>query len=71
VVVSEVKFAALLHSMRVARGITQDALAKAARMSRMDVSRMERGIGRKPTDDEVQRLMSALGTPSSARRRET
>lgn len=54
-------FAALLRSMRQVRGMTQGELAKEAKVSRMDVSRMERGVGRLPTDEEVHRLMLALG----------
>jgi transcriptional regulator with XRE-family HTH domain len=54
-----------LQQARTARGMSQDELAKKARISRAYVFRLESG-GSDPTVGVLQRLAKALGVPVTA-----
>jgi predicted ATPase/transcriptional regulator with XRE-family HTH domain len=54
-------FGQLLRSYRLAVGLTQQALADRAGVSRRGIDDLERGARRAPYRDTVQRLVSALG----------
>lgn len=55
-----ISFAARLASLREARGLTQEQLAAASGVSRVQISRLERGHFA-PRMDSLQRLAAALG----------
>ncbi len=52
-----------VQRLRTARGLTQDALARKARVSRIYVASLERGVRRNPSVAVVRRLARALGVP--------
>ena len=55
----------VIHSLRIERGLTQEALALAANVATSNVSRIETGQ-RSPSIALLERLADALGTPVSA-----
>jgi transcriptional regulator with XRE-family HTH domain/tetratricopeptide (TPR) repeat protein len=59
-------FADLLRRHRLAAGLSQDALAVRAGLSRTGVSELERGLKRRPHQDTVERLADALGLEAHA-----
>jgi transcriptional regulator with XRE-family HTH domain len=66
---SHPSFAALLKGYRQARGLTQEALAAAAGLSRDAINLLERGARRSPRHDTVARLARALKLSSDERTR--
>ena len=62
-------FAALLKGHRLARGLTQEALADAAGLSRDAVNLLERGARRSPRHETVTLLARALGLSGDERAR--
>jgi transcriptional regulator with XRE-family HTH domain len=59
--VDEQSFGSLLRKHRVAHGLTQEALAERAGLSRRGLSDLERGARHAPHRTTVQRLSAALG----------
>ena len=55
----------LLRAARRARGLTQRAVAEAANVNRGDLSRWERGKGRRPTEAPRHRLAAVLALPAA------
>ena len=53
-------FGSLLKRLRVAAGLTQEALAERAGLSVRAISDLERGVNRAPHDDTLQLLVEAL-----------
>ncbi|HEY7092746.1 MAG TPA: AAA family ATPase [Ktedonobacterales bacterium] len=53
-------FGSLLRRLRVAAGLTQEALAERAGLSVRAISDLERGVNRAPHDDTLQLLVEAL-----------
>jgi predicted ATPase/DNA-binding XRE family transcriptional regulator len=66
---AEVSFAALLKGLRVASGLTQEALAERAGLSVRGISALERGINRTPRRDTLDRLADALELSARGRAR--
>lgn len=56
------KIGALIHRTRLARGLTQQQLARSARVSRTVLSRLEQGKALAVQSDVLDRLFEALGT---------
>lgn len=57
----------LLRQHRLARGLTQEALAERARLGVRTIGALERGHGRPPRSDTVALLADALGLPPNVR----
>lgn len=53
-----------LRQLREKRGLTQDELARLARIDQAQISRLERGFGR-PTPEAVLRIAEALNLSSA------
>ena len=51
-----------LRALRLERGLTQEALARAARLDRITIISLEVGRHRRPALDSLMRLARALGT---------
>src|SRR5438445_13054052 len=62
-------FGDLLRRYRVARGLTQEALAERAGLSVRTVSDLERGVNRTPRKDTLPLLAAALGLSALERSR--
>lgn len=62
-------FGELLRRYRIARGLTQEALAERAGVSVRGLSDLERGVRQYPHADTVRRLAEALGLPGEERAR--
>ena len=60
-------FAALLRRYRLARGLSQEALAERAGLSAQAVGALEQGVRRAPYRDTITRLAAALGLSDEAR----
>ena len=60
-------FAGLLRQLRAQAGMTQEALAGAARLSPRSVSDLERGINRTARKDTARLLANALGLADPVR----
>src|SRR6201986_3917981 len=60
-------FAGLLRQLRAQAGMTQEALAGAARLSPRSVSDLERGINRTARKETARLLADALGLTGPAR----
>lgn len=56
-----------IREARLDRGLTQAAVARAARMSGPQVSRIERGMARSVSIDQLARLLAVVGLELSAR----
>src|SRR5262249_52517226 len=54
------RFGDLLQQLRIAAGLTQDALAEHAQMSERAIRKLERGESRSPRADTLQLLLRAL-----------
>lgn len=63
------EFAQMLKYHRVARGLSQAALAERAQLSRDGVSALERGVSRTPRQDTIRLLADALELTSDQRDR--
>ncbi|HTE83992.1 MAG TPA: helix-turn-helix transcriptional regulator, partial [Dehalococcoidia bacterium] len=61
-------FRALLRQYRLAAGLSQEALAEKARLSRRAISDLERGARRAPYATTVEMLADALQLPTDDRR---
>lgn len=55
-------FAMTLKALRTARGLTQVALARKAKMQQTYVAQLETGVEANPTLDTLRRLAKALRT---------
>jgi transcriptional regulator with XRE-family HTH domain len=55
------QYGQLIKDRRVHKGLTQEALAAAARVSRAVLSRLERGKSQPVQTDTIERLLNALG----------
>jgi len=53
----------MLKAMREARGLTQDELAKKAKLSKPYISQIENGVRKNPSLPTLERLAKALGVP--------
>jgi XRE family transcriptional regulator of biofilm formation len=53
----------MLKRIREARGMTQDALARKAKISKPYISQIENGIRKSPSLPVLRRLAKALGVP--------
>ncbi len=56
-----------IRDARLDRGVTQEEVARAARMSGPQVSRIERGMARAVSIDQLARLLAVVGLELSAR----
>ena len=65
---SSLTFADLLHSYRLAGGLTQEDLAERAQLSVDAISTLERGIRRFPRKDTIALLADALALTPDERR---
>ena len=53
----------LLRRIREEKGLTQDELARKARLTKPYISQIENGVRRNPSLPALQRLAKALGVP--------
>jgi len=60
-------FAALLRTLRMEAGLTQEKLGEAAQVSYRSISDLERGVNRAPRRDTARLLADALGLTGEAR----
>ena len=60
-------FGSLLRRLRIDAGLTQEALAKAARLSYRSISDLERGVNRSPRKETARLLAAALGLAGAER----
>ncbi len=60
-------FGALLQALRTAAGLTQEALAERARLSKRGLQDLERGVRQTPRRDTVELLATALGLAAADR----
>jgi len=56
-----VSFGTLLRKLRISAGLTQEALAEAARLSYRSISDLERGVNQSPRKETARLLAEALG----------
>jgi transcriptional regulator with XRE-family HTH domain len=56
----------MLRELRAHKGLTQDAVAKKARVTRFYISQLENGIRKSPSLPVLRRLAKALGVPVTA-----
>lgn len=59
-----------IRQLRTARGMTQEALARAAGLTLSTVSRIEKGTIKEPSRGTVRALAAALGVPAEDLERE-
>lgn len=53
----------MLKTLREGKGLTQDALAKRAKLTKPYISQLENGVRKSPSLPALQRLAKALGVP--------
>ena len=53
----------MLKTLREQKGLTQDELAKRAKLAKPYISQLENGVRKNPSLPALQRLAKALGVP--------